>query len=699
MATVTTTTNSAPLVWPSTTLIDRSPVTGHLWAMVKASTANTYQLWRSQDNGGTWALVTSQVRASVQEISSIHIPTDGHVFWAFRTYEGGQDRIYTQRIYVRGTTILWGDQVLLAAATAASAGAVYTGMDIQSVSAGGLRVVAVAVGTTSGSKIGVTMLGETIDANDVPRATLAIYGGTRWWNHTGTGRITPSLEIEHVGDGKTGAPAHLWVTWGRTDVYVAKMAWSGGRWVGPTSPVRLNPAAMTPAQDQLTARWDGYRLMTVYPDPIATSTVRVLERNRANTATTQRQTPVHPAGVVRNCSAGYNSVTGDLRVYAVGTSNPDLYYVDYARLTGTWTSWTTVSTTDILGASGNNYSVRRATDGNARYDVLTAHATPTPNTIVHTPQVITYAPNPPTWDTASIGYPNGGAADVAAALNLFWKFSDPDRSDTQSAWALSRQIGAGTVQYFRASDSTWQATEQKNLGATTSRSLAAGWGADADAPHSYAVKVWDSSDTASLYSAALVLIPSTKVNPTVTAPTAAEVIAVDTVTAAWTVAQQTAYRVTLATNPGGFVVHDSGWRTGTDTSYTVPYRLPDGTGWTVTVQTRNNEGLASTIQSVAFTVDYLEPPTPTLVPAPLPASGVIRVVITNPAPSGGQPALVDQDLYRRPVGDTSEGVRVAAGVAGGATVDDWRAVSGVPYEYRALTRGVNGTSIYSAWTA
>ena len=699
MATITTTTNATPLVWPSTSLIERHPKTGHLYAMVKASVANTFELWRSTNNGGTWSLLMSQVRANVQEISSLLIPTDGLVYWAFRTHESGQDRVYTQRMAV-GNTLQWGTQVLIASATAASAGAVYQGLDIASAtkSSGSIRMVAVAVGTTIGAQHGVTMVGETIDSNSNPTATNSIFGGTRQWLITGSGRITPSLEIEHTGDHHSGSPAHLWVTWGRSDFFVAKMAWNGSQWVGPTTPVKLTPAPLAVAQDYTAGRWDGQRFLVVAPDPTTTDVVRVYERNRANTATTSRLTPAHPAGVIRTCSLGYNSVNGDFRVYAVGTANPDLYFVDFIRATGAWTSWATVSTSDVLGTPPNNYSIRRATFGNAKYDVLYAFG-PSPNTITHLAQPLTYAPNPPSWDTTTIGYNNGAAADVNAALNLAWLFSDPDTNDTQSAWALSRQIGAGTVQYLRASDSTWQATEQKNVGATTSRTLAAGWGLDADAPHSYAVKVWDSADLASQYSQAFVVVPSVKVNPTITAPTAGGVISTDQVTATWTVAQQTAYRVTLAMNPGGFVVHDSGWRTSTDTSYTVPTRLGDGSGWTLTVQTRNSEGLASNVVTVTFTVDYLEPPAPTLVATPQPANGVISVAITNPAPSGGQPAVVDQDLWRRPVGDTSEGVRVGEGLLGGVTYGDWRAVSGVNYEYRVLARGLNGTSIFGPWTA
>jgi hypothetical protein len=90
--------------------------------------------------------------------------------------------------------------------------------------------------------------------------------------------------------------------------------------------------------------------------------------------------------------------------------------------------------------------------------------------------------------------------------------------------------------------------------------------------------------------------------------------------------------------------------------------------------------------------------TPTLVVSAQAALGAIRSVITNPAPSGGAPALASQDLWRRVVGDTTDGVRVATALTSGATYDDWTVTSGVAYEFRAQAIGVNGTSKYSAWT-
>ncbi|MGW3608933.1 hypothetical protein ACWD6N_03440 [Micromonospora sp. NPDC005163] len=846
MGTVATTNSLTPLIWPSTTLIDRSPRTGHLFAMVKATAADTYELRRSTDGGANWSTLTSVVRANVQEIGSLLIPSDGMIYWCFRTAESSQDRVYFQRFYL-GPPLQIGPQILLASAgNEGAAGSVYTGLDIQSAASGTNRYVVVAMGTTVGATHGVVLVGATINARGQHTASNVMLTGTRWWFATGSGRITPSMEIEHVGDSKSGYPAHLWVTWGRTDVYIAKLAYSNGAWAGPVSPVRVNPATLA-AQDHIAGRWDGHRFMVATPDPTATDRVQILERNRANSVTSVRQTPAHPAGNIRNCTLSYDR-SGDTRVYAVGTSSTVLYFVDRVRATGVWTSWAQVSATAILGTTGNNYSVRRSTYGNARYDVLTAHAG-SPNTIVSTPQVVSYPPDTPAWDTVAIGIDNGAAANVSAPVNLQWTFTDPDPVDIQSAWALSRQIGAGTIQYLRASDNTWQPAEVKNTGMSITRSLAAGWGVTSDAPHSYKIKVWDSTANGSAYSDALVLVPSGKVNPVITSPVEGGTVTTDTVTTAWTVAEQTQYRVKLIIFGG--VLYDSGWRGGTDTSYRIPWVVANGFNYSVQVQTRNAEGLASDVIQVNFGVAFVEPPRASLAATALPESGVIRVAISNPAPAGVDPVFVQQDLWRRPVltpilngnpgfeagstagwgpavggvgaasteqaqsgswsykvipdgvsamayaesiklpcvegvtydaygwaravtankptavfirwynaggglvgssittvlppaagvwrarsqlaaapagatqmtlcagvgstpavtdivyvdelrirvADPNDGVRIAAGLPSGAVVDDWRAVSGIPYEYRAVVRAASGASAFGPWTA
>jgi hypothetical protein len=54
------------------------------------------------------------------------------------------------------------------------------------------------------------------------------------------------------------------------------------------------------------------------------------------------------------------------------------------------------------------------------------------------------------------------------------------------------------------------------------------------------------------------------------------------------------------------------------------------------------------------------------------------------------------NIWRREVGDTSAGIRVAV-VTPSGSFEDYAVRSGVSYEYRAQAVGVNGTSTYSDW--
>jgi hypothetical protein len=133
-------------------------------------------------------------------------------------------------------------------------------------------------------------------------------------------------------------------------------------------------------------------------------------------------------------------------------------------------------------------------------------------------------------------------------------------------------------------------------------------------------------------------------------------------------------------------------------SYTPDLPLADGQAVLLYLATRNAEGLLSPARLVLFTVDYIEPATPVIAAVtPDADDGGIYVTVTQPAPSGGQPATTRLDLYRRPVGADGPGARVAAELTAGVPVLDWRAVSGVPYEYAPLAVGANGTVVTGSW--
>jgi hypothetical protein len=584
-------------------------------------------VYRSTDSGGSWSTFATLVRASIVEIGSILIHHQGWLHWVYRTNESSEDRIYYRRLYI--PTAAWSTELLVSSAgNGGVAGAVYQGIDHQWLEhAGGAGHDGLFVaGYTVGATHGIRMFG-VHSGGSGPILTNGLINGSRSFLHTGSGRVGPTIDVDHNGDGRTSTGHHMWITWGRTALRAAKMAWNGSGWTQPSSSLTI--ASSISAADWISGRWDGARF-TMVARGVATDTVVLYDRNSSNTTTTTWTSGVHPAGAIRSCAVNYNSVTRDARVFAVGTSNADLYYVDFIRATSTWSGWTTVTTTDILGANVDNWSVRRSTYGNTKHDAYTAHSG-APNTLVHTALSLAYAPLTPTWNFVGVSYTNGGAREVSGSVPLNWDFLDPDPLDAQTAYALRRQIGAGALNYWRASDSTWQVAEVKNVSGSSNMSLPAAWGLDADAAHSYWVKVWDGTDVASVYSDALVLIPSTKSNPTITSPADGGVVSSDTVTVTWTVGSQSAYRV--ETLIFGFVLKDSGWITGTETSYVSPERLADALSYSVRVTTKNSEGLASDADTNSFSVDYVEPAVPTLVATPQPSLGYISVAITNPAPT------------------------------------------------------------------
>lgn len=620
MGSVATTTATTPLVYPSNTRIDRDKNYGYLYCLVPGTTANTYDLYRSINNGSSWSLFLSRTRSNLVEVGSFFISPDSWARWVYRTNESSQDRIYITGLNLNLASPTWEPELLLAnPSNGGVAGAYHQGLDVWATITGSAEYYCVAVGTTVGANSGVTLYGAHTPT--IPGGTVSknsIIRGTRQWLFSGTGRQTPSIDAQHNGDGKTASTPNLWVSFGRVGAYLAKLSWQGDGWQGPTTPVTL--VSGISARDYMPGRWDGNEHVTAVP---STDKAVLYERNKANTETAIRTSGAHPQGVIRSLTCSYNKISRDIRVLAVGTSNNDCYYVDYTRATDTWTSWSLLTADDVVGANVDSFGVRRSTYGNNKYDMIAARTTGPQ--IQHLQVGLSYAPNTPFWSFTGLPYVNGGAVSVSASLTLDWVFDDPDDTDTQSAYALSRQVNGGALNYWRASDSTWQVAEVKNVSGTSLVTLASGWAADGDLVV-YKAKVWDSADIPSSYSAALTIIGSTPVNPVITSPGAT--VTSDSVTVVWTCTEQKAFRVT--TEIFGFLLRDSGWIEEAATrSYLSEERLENGFSYTVKLTTKNNEGLASTEQSQSFSVVFTIPQFPTIALAANNTAGYITATMTN----------------------------------------------------------------------
>lgn len=652
MAQVATTTIADALAPPTTPAVARDHTNGRLYVLVRTGT-DTLTLYRSTDSGGSWASYAAFTHTGMQEWGSLVVDRHGWAHLAYRIGASSTDTIWYRRCNL--STAAWSSGLQCSGTDANGGvnGSIIQGVDLAVVrNPNGSYAIAVAGAYTRASvpSYGLWVVGVSITSSGTVYSNNGIILNNRAWFTVGAtagGRMGVTCEVEHTGDGFTSATPHLWVSWGRATLRMVKLAWQGSSvgWSGPSNHQIIR--ATVPALDYAAGRWDGQQWLMGVISPDDSTVVRIYQRNQANTATTTFDTPVHPQGVIRNLAVSYEEKTRNIRVLAIGTSTAVLYYVDYVRATSTWTAWATVTATAVLG--NTEWSVRRGgSAGNARHDVITG-VSGAPNTIQHTALSASSVPNIATWDTAAQPYLSGGAANVNAALTLDWVFADPDPGQTQGSYAVSRQIGAGTIQYWRASDSTWQVAEVQNASATSALTLAASWGADSDAAHAYKVKVWDSAGVPAVaYSTALTLVPSVPVNPAFTAPAAGGTIATDTVTVSWTAAQQTAYRIVLATTGGAQTVHDTGKVISSDTSLVVPYTLATGTSWQVTLYTYNTEGLISTGQTRSFSVVYSPPPAIASTLTPLPAQGIIRITPIVTAPVGTQPAIITRELWRRP---------------------------------------------------
>jgi hypothetical protein len=666
MATVGTSTQTDVLAYPVHPAIARDMSTGsiggRLYSVIRTA-ADTLTVYRSTDAGGSWSSWASFTHTGLQEWSRLIIDRVGYGHIAYRVGTGSADTIWYRRVGLLSASFTSGLQCSNTDANGGTIGSRWQGVDL-AVARNSDGSYAIAVGgahsySTSGP-YGIIVNGVTISPNGVIALNNGIIVNNRGWNVPGTppGRSGIAMEVEHNGDGFTSTTPHLWICWGRTTLRQVKLAWQGAAigWSGPSNH-QIIRTGLT-AHNYVGGRWDGRQWLMAVVNPDDATTVRVYQRNQANSLTTVYDTPTHPTGTVTQMATSYDNATKDIRVYAVGTSTAVLYYCDYTRATGVWTAWATVVATAVLGSS--EWSVRGAGSyGNAKLDVLTT-ASGSPNTVTHTAQAASSVPNIASWNTSGQPYADGGAADVGAALTLDWDFSDPDPGQTQGSYALSRQIGVAAVQYYTAAGATWGGTEVQNSTATTQVTLASGWGSGTDAVHTYKVKVWDSTSVPAVaYSSALTLIPSVKVNPTITAPTAAQVINGSGVVMTWTVSEQTTYRVRLLEMPSGLQLYSSDDVAGTVTSYAVPYELRNDGSWRLELRTKNNEGLLSNTVTVDFTTVYAAPPAPISTLVASTTGGTIGVTSSALTPVGSQPAIVAMDLYRRkaatPVLNTNPG--------------------------------------------
>ncbi|MFC4768746.1 hypothetical protein [Effusibacillus consociatus] len=282
------------------------------------------------------------------------------------------------------------------------------------------------------------------------------------------------------------------------------------------------------------------------------------------------------------------------------------------------------------------------------------------------------APTAPT----NLAPANGTPVDRALVQRLSWQHNDPNAPDPQSKFDLQWRLQATPA-------NPWNTVTQ----VTTNQY----WDAPANTfPRGtieWQVRTYDQAGLSGPYSAQQTFFAGDKpANPTITDPANNGTVAIARPTVQWSSSGQTNYQLQI--KQGSTVVWDSGYVVSTNKAVTVGTDLSNNTTYTANLRIKNADGLWSDYVTNTFTVSFTPPATPTITATA--QTGYIAIAITNPTPTGAQPTVSGNDVYRRKVGDTAW-TRIKTGVANNGTYNDYAVASGVTYEYYVRAQGSNTT--------
>jgi hypothetical protein len=321
-------------------------------------------------------------------------------------------------------------------------------------------------------------------------------------------------------------------------------------------------------------------------------------------------------------------------------------------------------------------------DARARF-ALNANARHAPSRFA----VVAQTTYPPTLTAPA----DGAAVNGLAAIAFTWTYNDPD-GGTQNAYALRRiRASTGASEWWRASDSTWQATETWNVTATQGVTLPAGaWLTFGEYWSWSAATKTSGTQAPSTYAPYRTLMVSSAPAPVITAPTSN--LTTQSRTLSWTVPTQSRYRARLLTG-GGFttVLHDTGEVANAFTRSVVLAGAATGSTVRFELTVWNADGVPQVV-TTDKTVTYTGPTQPTAVGSTPAGPPRARLVITNP---GGGDTFASNSILRSSDGGATYAV-IATGVASGATFDDFAVGAGKTYSYKVRAYGTGDTFTDSA---
>lgn len=677
--TIDTSTSATATAYGNQRKIDRCQ-NGVLWAFFTPANGSALEGWRSADNGATWTFDKVAVTASN---FSVFIDLDDYCHIAYRDASDGYVK------HVRGTPNAGRTAYTWSAPTTVFATGGMDAVDCVAHREGSGWVAHVVISTQQFGPF-FTVYQRLIITSG---GSVSVGGYHELNSVAGSAHSSPSIDFNHTGDGKTvaGGTPHLYVAWsaGATGagkgIRFKKATYSGGSWTWGTEREIDSTRYIASAYFNLNCLFDGTRVIiggALYSG--GADYLCLYERDAADTITTTRfnATSINPAGPYAT-SMTYD---GNGNVYFVGVPAVATGQGIYRK----WTRATTTlgSVTNIMGSNTGRTTVsaKRGYSSN-RIEVVYTNGTSSPYNVVYDSILLNTAPNAPTITTLT----GGEIVDRANTNRADWDFSDPDPGDSQSKYDLRyKLVGAGS----------WT-----DLTATTPNTFHdfAG-GALAAGDYEWQVRTYDAAGVVGPYSASSFFTAADAPNPpTITNPLNGGTISAENELVEWSAPDQDSYQLRKVADAAGSpdtgtIYLDTG-EVPTSGARSRSVAFPTNLRYEHVQMRIKDNGLWSSWASVRVHVSYDPPAEPTLTVSTLDQPGAIVVTPAHPAPTGDEPDVTSVDLYRRVVGDTGDGTRLAAGNAPTAPFADWAVAAGVAYEYRVQALGDNGTSTFSAWTA
>jgi len=277
--------------------------------------------------------------------------------------------------------------------------------------------------------------------------------------------------------------------------------------------------------------------------------------------------------------------------------------------------------------------------------------------------------------------------DATVAQTLAWTVSDPDPGDTQSAYQLQiLDVVAGVNKVDTGK--TASTTPDYGLAANT---------LDNGKQYQWRVLTYDSQSQVGPYSAYATFYTAAAPSVILTTPASGATDASSSLTVQTSYSDpvgnpQQSFQAQLLAADNSTILDDSGTLNGTGNQYTIQTTLANNTSYNARARATNSQGITSAWAGNAFSTSFT-PPAPATTTATV-NTGYIAINIDNPTPTGSQPAVAYNDVYRRNSGATTW-QRIATQVPVNATYADYAAASGQAYDYKVTAIGNNNTQVDS----